>query len=54
MPFLFEIVANDRNGIDVDKCVYTLICVFGFPFEIKGSTTSLATVMLLAKDATYP
>jgi len=26
MPFLFEIVANDRNGIDVDKCVFTHLC----------------------------
>jgi hypothetical protein len=24
MPFLFEIVANDVNGIDVDKFVSTL------------------------------
>lgn len=25
-PFLFEIVANKRNGIDVDKCVLFVYC----------------------------
>lgn len=25
MPFLFEIVANGRNGLDVDKCVRSLV-----------------------------
>jgi hypothetical protein len=28
MPFLFEIVANDLNGIDVDKYVSTFFCLF--------------------------
>lgn len=54
MPFLFEIVANERNGLDVDKYVMVLLCTHVRDDVTRiDLTISCGTVMPWATRATF-
>lgn len=56
MPFLFEIVANQRNGLDVDKYVVSAVVLLYarvVTCDTIDSTTSCGIAMRWAIEATF-